>query len=155
MYAAPSHLKNLVSEVDLLIKSQVFEEYGDYTTVFCLDFPVLKLEVNWIEEYEENGGFLMVQDHQNRKTLIFDSSKHGYNGLFDIEESPDTKIMKEINLTESQNEKTLILAFQYGGDEKEYAEENNSDATEDYFDWFIVYELVEGRLLKVYEYECA
>ena len=155
MYPAPSHLKNIVKDSNSSIKKEVYSEYGDYTTVFCLDSPVLKLVVNWIEEYEENGGFLMVEDHQNRKTLIFDSSKHGYNGLFDIEESPETKIMKEITLTESQNEITLILAFQYGGDEKEYAEETNSNSPEDYFDWFIVYELVDGKLSKVYEYECA
>ncbi len=155
MYPAPNHLKNIVKDADLSIKSKVFKEYGNDTTVFYLDFPVSQLEVNWLEEYEETGGVLIVKNPQNFKTLIFDSSKHGYNGQFDLEELPDTKIMNEINLTGPLNEKKLILAFQYSGDEKDYAKENNSEFPEDYFDWFIVYELVNEELSKVYEYECA
>ncbi|MDE5418592.1 hypothetical protein L3049_11295 [Labilibaculum sp. DW002] len=155
MYPAPSHLKNIVKNSDHSIRTKVFKEYGEYTTVFCLDLSVSQLKANWLEEYESIGGVLMVKNHANIKTLIFDSSKHGYNGQFDLEEPPNNKTMKEISLTGSLSEKTLILAFQYGGDEKDYAEENNSEFPEDYFDWFSVYELVNGKLLKVYEYECA
>lgn len=49
----------------------------------------------------------------------------------------------------------IIIAFQYGGDEEEYANEGPSKFQQDYFDWVLVFKKVDNALEIIFEYECA
>ncbi len=148
MFEAPVHLKHFCKPVDHLIKTKIVSEYGKYITVFSISDFNSKIEIGFDEQ--EILGVVKGINDKGDTTILFDSTLHGYNGLYNLSESNNTKSFKTIDLSG----KRLIIAFQYGGEEENYAQENGG-LPQDYFDWIVIYESFNGKLRKLFEYECA
>ncbi len=155
VHKAPRHLFAIASPCDPDILNQIQEEYGENTTAFMLMVPTKRLEVSWDKAYNEVGGILWGIDLRDGKTVLFDAARHGYNGQFDLFDGGDIEDVRDIELLGAPSERALIIVFQYGGDETEYAKECSSENPEDFFDWIVVYERIGKVLRKVYEFECA
>lgn len=61
-----------------------------------------------------------------------------------LELPQDRNSLREIPLSNISFKKKLIIALQYGGDEREYAKEFENLMPKEFFDWIVLY-----------EYECA
>ncbi len=67
----------------------------------------------------------------------------------------DRSSLREISLTNILPRKELIIVLQYGGEESKYAKEFENFMPKEFFDWIVLYENNNGKLKKLYEYECA
>ena len=152
IYAAPSYLTGLVTEVNEPILLEIQKEYGDHTTAFKFNTNFTNLVQTWIDEYDEYGGTILGVDKTNNQTTIFDQFKNGYNGVMEINEEENLTSTKSIDLA---NGTEIIIAFQYSGDEAEYLEDGTSKFEQDYFSWVIVYKYVDNKLEELLSYECA
>jgi len=133
----------------------MIEEYGDYISVFLLNGYIKNIKGDWSNQYNTYVNRIMVTLDDATEYMVHDSTQHGYNGklgIADTEISNSQKVIAEF----ANNEKTsIIMAFQYGGDEGEYANENNDKNPQDYFDWVVIYSLNSNGLNKLIEFECA
>lgn len=152
IHPMPSYLRNLVTEVNEEILSRIQGEYGHYTTAFIFNTAFKRLIRTWIPDYNTFGSTLRGINSNDEKISLFNPSENGYNGLFDIDDEENLSLTQQ---TEFGGEYELIIAFQYSGEEAEYALEGKSPFEEDYFDWLVVYTLFENILDKIIDIECA
>ena len=152
IHASPTYLKEIVTEVDGKILAKIQKNYGEYSTVFKFNNKFKSLERTWRTEYDDFGLTIWGINSNNEKVCIFNPMEHGYNGLFDINEQEDFNSTKTIDF---EQEAELIVMFQYGGDEKEHANEGKSKFAEDYFYWFALYQYDNDKLEEIVSIECA
>ncbi len=147
MYNSPSHIDTKVKSIDSTNRKTIEAEYGDYITTFEIS-KMKKLKIGKINT--DDSGLVIITDSSNKEIVLFDNSKHGYNGLYGLTNvsEVDTFDIKELK------NKQLIVAFQYGGDEVANADENQGNP-QDYFDWIVIYIINDNQLVKVFEYECV
>ena len=150
MYRAPSHLRKLCKSTDKNTKSTIEHEYGDYITVFTVVNFSTKIHIGFDNSDHTPTGQIVGFNNNGDSTILFDLSKHGYNGMYQLEELITPSMYKEHDLSSDE----LIIALQYGGEEKDYANENGGKA-EDYYDWIVFYEKTGDSLDRIVEFECA
>jgi hypothetical protein len=148
----PSYLKELVTAVDNNILTKIQNEYGEYSTAFKFNMKFKKVIRTWLSEYNNYGSTVWGIDLKDKKTIFFDPMENGYNGLFGLNKKEDLTTNKAIDFDKAIE---IIIAFQYSGDEKEYAEEGKSKYEEDYFDWIIIYTYDGNELREILNIECA
>jgi hypothetical protein len=152
LYPAPSHLANITTEVNKDILSHIQESYGDNTTAFKLIPKFVSLSQTWVEEEQAHGSTIWATDSKGNRTIIFDPSKHGYNGVMQLNQEENLDSVKSVDLP---NGAEIIVAFQYGGDEAGFTEDGPSKYPQDYFGWVIVYKYLGNKLEEVLSYECS
>jgi hypothetical protein len=152
IYPAPSYLTGLVTEATQEILSEVQRNYGDNTTAFKFKQRFKGLTQTWLDEFDEYGGTIWGTDTNGNKILLFDQSKHGYNGVMELSEEEDLDTTKSIDFKQSSE---IIIAFQYNGDEDEYLEDGTSNFQQDYFGWVILYRKDDSELGELLSYECS
>lgn len=152
IHSIPTYLKGLATEVDSKILAEIQSNYGENSTAFKLDKKFKSIERTWLPEYEEFGQTVWGTTIDNKIIGLFDPTENGYNGMFDLNEVEDFEESKTIDF---KNGIDLILAFQYGGEEAEFAKKGKSQFAEDYFDWLAIYKLDNGKLEEIDSIECA
>jgi len=156
IHSIPTYLKGMATEVDSKLLAEIQSNYGENSTAFKFNKKFKSLERTWLTEYNEFGLTVWGINERDEKILIFDPMANGYNGLFELNNEEDLNSTK---ITDFENEVDLILMFQYGGDEVEYAqegaEEGKSEFAEDYFDWLAIYKYDNNCLKEIVSIECA
>jgi hypothetical protein len=152
IYPAPSYLSGLVSEVSPEILSVVQENYGTNTTAFKFNSKFNGLVQTWLNEHDDYGGTLWGISLTGNKILLFDQSRHGYNGVMGLNEEEDFTSTKSISFLQATE---IIIAFQYDGDENEYVLDGKSKFEQDYFGWIVVYKVTGTTLEELLNYECS
>ena len=154
IHSIPTYLKGLATEVDSKILAEIQSNYGKNSTAFKFNKKFKSLERTWLTEYDDFGLTIWGINANDEKIIIFNPTEHGYNGLFDINEKEDCNSTRTVDF---ENEVDLILMFQYGGDEEEYAQEEDgkSKFAEDYFDWLALYKYDNNGLEEIVSIECA
>ena len=155
MYNSPTHISEFAEKFIGTELALINKEYGDYISVFQINQPIKSLMGKWNSKDECFANNVIANFHDESSIQIYDSTIHGYNGKFGIIETEAPDEQKTISEFAIETNTKLIIAFQYGGDEKEYAEENNDENPQDYFDWIIIYSINEMGLNKLIEFECA
>ena len=152
IYPAPSFLTGITTDLSNQTLSQIQENYGDNTSAFKLTAKFTGLVQTWIDEFKEHGGTIWGIDSKGTRTIIFDQSKHGYNGLMQLNPEENLNSTKSIDLPKGTE---IVIAFQYGGDEADYLNDGSSKYEQDYFTWVIIYKYLDNKLEEVFTYECA
>jgi hypothetical protein len=152
IYPAPSHLAGIATEVSKQVLSEIQESYGDNTTAFKLSPEFTSLSQTWVEKEQSHGGTIWGTDSKGNRTIIFDPSKHGYNGVMQLNPEENLDSIKSVDLPAGAE---IIVAFQYGGDEADFTEDGPSKYAQDYFGWVIVYRYLDNKLEEVLSYECS
>jgi len=151
-YSPPSYLVNIVTAVENDILVQIQKEYGENVTAFKFRNEFINIIYSWYNEYDCPAGNVWLVDREGNKITIFDQFLHGYNGVMKLNQANNTNSTKTDNLS---NETSVVIAFQYSGDEKEFVTFGPSKNESDYFDWVIVYKNFDKQLEEILNYECA
>lgn len=155
MYKTPTHLKELFRKYQGAEISQITAEYGDHIAVFESIDSITSIIGEWNDEYKTFVNSVSISTNKGLQQTVHDSTKHGYNGKFGMGEKEESNSSKSIAEFNDESQTKVIIAFQYGGDEKEYALENNDTNLQDYYDWIVIYSLNLKGLIKQIELECA
>ena len=155
MYNTPTHINEIFRKFQGSEKSQITAEYGEHIAVFESISPIRSINGEWSDDYKTFVNSISIETGEELQQIIHDSTKHGYNGKFGIEEKEESNSSKSIAEFNDESQTKVIIAFQYGGDEKEYAAENNDPNHQDYYDWIVIYSLNSNGLTKQIEFECA
>lgn len=151
-YPAPSHLTGVVTETTNETLAKVQKDYGGNTTAFLFNTKFTGIIRTWSEEYDSYGGTIWGLDTGGNKILLFDSSRHGYDALMELTHDENLSITKSKDLDQATS---IVMAFQYNGEEEEYVEGGQSKFKQDYFGWVAIYLELNGKLQLIFDYECA
>ena len=153
IHSIPTYLKGLATEVDNnKIVAEIQSNYGEFSTVFKFNKKFKCLVRTWLTQYDDFGSTIWGINVDDEKIAIFNPMENGYDGMFDNIKGEDCNSTKTIDF---ESEVDLILMFQYGGDEAEYAQEGKSGFAEDYFDWLAIYKYDNNGLEEIASIECA
>ena len=151
-YPPPSYLTGIASSVNQKTLVEIQKEYGKNTSAFRFNTKFNSLIQTWLEKLQHYGGTVWGIDTTGKKILLFDQYRHGYDAMMKLNKEEDldsTKLLDFSQFTE------VIIAFQYSGDEDEYLTRGTSKFKQDYFGWVVIYKIVNNKLEKLFEYECA
>jgi hypothetical protein len=134
------------------VLTEIQKAYGENATAFKLKDEFTSIVFSWDEEYNCPRGRVWLFDKKGQPTIIFDQFVNGYKGVLRLNQLDNSSSTRSINLIDGDN---IVIAFQYSGDEQEFANSGPSKHPADYFDWIIIYKYSSNTLQEILNYECA
>ena len=132
--------------------AEIQKAYGENVTVFEFRDNFTSIVYSWNDEYRCPMGRVWVVNKNSERTSIFDQALNGYNGVFHLNQEDTSNSVQSMNFAEGDS---IVIAFQYSGDEAEFANAGPSKDPADYFDWVIIYRYSKNTLQEILNYECA
>ena len=156
-YPEPSYLAGLVEKVDdQRLLAEIQQEYGENITVFSAG-RFVGLRQNWSVEHDCPTGIVHGVNGSGETFLLFDGSRHGYEGVMGQGDSADPNDL--VRATDFPADVEILLVFQYSMTDSELREELGpledlpSPHVQDYFAWIAIYILAEGTLAQYEDFE--